>query len=88
MADAGLGIDLAAVLCPTAVGIICNIVHDTGLHGVLMVDTTHHDVVDTGGCFVSCATWHGVLFLQKNNDKCEKNCVMTQDERWRKMVEP
>ncbi len=42
------------------------------LENHLVIDTTHHDVVDTGGCFVSCATGHGVLFLQKNNDKCEK----------------
>lgn len=79
MADAGLGKDFTAELCPTAVGIICDIGHDTGLHGVLVVDTMHHDVVDTGGCFVSCATGHGILFLQKNNDKCEKK--MRNDPR-------
>ena len=43
MADAGLGIDLAAVLCPTAVSIVCDIGHDTGLDGILV------DVAQEGG---------------------------------------
>jgi hypothetical protein len=36
MADAGLEIDFAAVLCPTTISIFCDIVHNTGLDGVLM----------------------------------------------------
>lgn len=31
------------------------------LENHLVIDTTHHDVVDTGGCFISCATGHGFV---------------------------
>ena len=35
------------------------------LENHLVIDTTHHDVVDTGGCFISGLAGHGALFLVK-----------------------
>ena len=47
------------------------------LENHLVVDTTHHDVVDTGGCFVSCATGHGfvgitLITTEKKHKYCSK----------------
>ncbi len=77
MADAGLEKDFTAVLCPTAILIVGHVFYNFGLDGVLVVDTTHHDVVDTGGCFVSCATGHGIVGItlittEKKHKYCSK----------------
>ena len=43
MADAGLREDLARIFLPTAVGIVCNVGHDSSLDGFLV------DIAEEGG---------------------------------------